>query len=252
MIAVVLDRRRARFFDVNNGSAVELPGLRSPATDGGRFHSDRADSPGRGERKYHQRLAEEERRHYGFVAQRLAALTEERPGEPVVVAGQGPAAATFRRSLPDDLARRVIGAARLNPARVTPAAVHRAARIVAQRSARQNQQRLLTTMEEGLGTGRATNGARETLRALAKLQVRTLIVREDVRASGYRCGDSQRLVLSAADCHGEGEPVPVRDVIAAAMEAAHAQNATVVILRDAALARRVDGMAALLRYAEEA
>ena len=82
--------------------------------------------------------------------------------------------------------------------------------------------------------------------------MRTLIVREDVRASGFRCGDSQRLVLSAVDCRGEGPAQPVRDVIAAAMQAATAQDATITIVRDPALAKRVDGLAALLRYAEEA
>lgn len=252
MIAVVLDRRRARFFEVSNGGAVELPCLRSPATEGGRYHSDRADSPGRGERAYHNRVAEEERRHFETIAARLATLTGERPGEQVFVAGPGPAATSFQRALPPDLARLVIGAARLNPARVTPAEVSTAARAAAAHGARDAQQAIIAAIEEGVGTGRATNGARETLRALAKREVRTLVVREDVRATGFRCADSERLVLSAADCLGEGDPRPVRDMISAATEAATAQGASVVILRDPVLAKSVDGLAALLRYAEEA
>ncbi len=252
MIAVVLDRRRARFFDVSNGSAVELPGLRSPATPGGRFHNDRADAPGRGERKFHQRIAAEERRHHERIAERLAALAAERADEQIVVAGPGPAAATLHRSLPPSLARLVIGTAHLNPVRVTPAAVHAATRAAALEQARADERALIAALDEGVGNGSATNGARETLRALAKRQVRTLIVREDVRASGYRSGTSQRLVLSAVDCHAEGPAQPVRDIIAAAMQTATAQGATITVLRDPAMAQRVDGLAALLRYAEDA
>ena len=251
MIAVVLDRRRARFFDVSNGAAVELPELRSAATPGRRYHSDRSDAPGAGERKYHNRLAEEEHRHYERVAKHLEALLGAHGRDRIVVGGQGPAAVTFQRSLPPDLARLVIGTTHLNPAHVTPAAVHSAARAAAEQQAREDQSALVAAIDEGVGTGRATNGARETLRALAKGQVRTLVVREDVRASGFRCGDSQRLVLSAADCRAEGPAQPVRDIIAAAIHTATTQDATIVTLRDPALAKRVDGLAALLRYSED-
>jgi len=223
MIAVVLDRRRARFFDISNGTAVELPGLRSPATEGRRYHSDRADSPGRGERAYHHRLAEEERRHYGQITRRLATLTRKRRGEQVFVAGPGPAATGFRRALPQSLARLVIGAARLNPARVTPSGVGAAARRAAARRARDEDRAMITAIEEGVGTGRATNGVRETLRALAKREVRTLVVREDVRGAA----------------------------IAAAIERATAQDATIAVLHDPEIARRIDGLAALLRFGEK-
>ena len=252
MITVILDRRRARFFEISNGSAVELPALRSPATPGRRYHSDRADSPGRGERKYHQRRAEEERRHYDRVIQRLAALAGERRDDQIVIAGPGPAPANFQRALPPDVARRVIGTAHLNPARLTRAAVHAAARAAAAARVRGEEATLIAELEEGLGTGRATNGARETLRALARRAVRTLLVRPDVRASGFRCADSERLVLSAVDCRGEGQPRPVRDVIAAAMREALAQDATLAIIQDVDLAKRIDGLAALLRYSEDA
>ena len=250
MITVILDRRRARFFDVSSAGAVELPALRSPATPGGRYHSDRADSPGRGERKYHQRRAEEERRHYERVVQRLAALAER--DDPIVIAGPGPAPTTFQRALPPDVARRVIGTAHLNPARLTRTAVLAAARAAAATSARGEEAQLIAELEEGLGTGRATNGGRETLRALAKRAVRTLLVRQDIRASGFRCADSERLVLSAVDCRGEGQPRPVRDIVAAAMQLALEQDATLAIIQDPNLANRVDGLAALLRYSEDA
>ena len=252
MIAVILDRRIARFFDVSNGSAVELPRLRSPATPGRRYHSDRADSPGRGERQYHQRRAEEERRHYERIIERLAALAGERGDDPIVIAGPGPAPATFQRALPPDVARRVIATAHLNPTRLTLAAVQAAVRAATAARARGDEARLIAELEVGVGPGGATNGARETLRALARRAVRMLLVRPDVRASGFRCADSERLVLSAVDCRGEGQPHPVRDILAAAMREALAQDATLTIIHDPDLAKHIDGLGALLRYSEDA
>jgi peptide subunit release factor 1 (eRF1) len=248
MIAVVIDRRRARFFDVSNGAATELPDLRSPATAGGRFHSDRADAPGRGERRYHRHRLEEERRHYDRVVRRLKTLAVDRPDVRLFLAGPGLSAEAFRRHLPRELAAHLIGAARLNPARVTPATVAAAARAAAERLAADDQHALMAAMEEGLGTGRATNGARATLSALARREVRTLLLRDDVSGTGFRCAGSQRLVLSAVDCRGEGAPQPVADLIGAAIVEAIAQDAAVVVVRDRDLGRRIDGLAALLRF----
>src|SRR3546814_3328290 len=59
---------------------------------------------------------------------------------------------------------------------------------------------------------------RETLRALAQHQVRTLYIAEDLAGGGFRCGHGGRLVLAKADCGSEGEPEAVRDVADEAVE----------------------------------
>jgi len=74
VLAVVTDRAHARFFDVGASEAVELTSLQSPAGRGGRFHSDRGDSPGWGEHAYHARREEEARRHVAAIVERLAAF----------------------------------------------------------------------------------------------------------------------------------------------------------------------------------
>jgi peptide subunit release factor 1 (eRF1) len=249
VLVVVLDRGHARFFDVSASEAAELPCLRSPAMRGGKFHSDRQGGPGWGEHDYHGRIREEARRHINAVVQRLERLDRERPADGLLVAGPGPAAGAVARSLPPVLAARLIGTAHLKPAEVTPATVARAARQARAGHEAVSQRELVARMEDGLGTGRATNGARETLRALAKGQVRTLLVRTDVRAAGFRCRSSGRLVLSAADCLGDGTPVPVPDVVEEASVAARRQGATIAVIQDPDAARRIDGFAALLRFA---
>jgi peptide subunit release factor 1 (eRF1) len=248
VLAVVLDRAHARFFEVTDAGVKELPSYQSPAMRGGRFHSDRQGSPGWGEHAYHGRIREEQRRHVEGVVQRLLRLDRERPADGLLVAGIGGAVASLALALPPTLADRLVATTRLNPTEVTSATVADAARR-AQRGRRPAAERdLLTALEEGLGTGRATNGARETLRALAKGQVRTLLVAGEIPATGFRCPISQRLVLSASDCLGEGVPTPVSDLIREAIADARRQDATVVTIQDPVTARRINGLAALLRF----
>lgn len=127
ILAVVLDRAHARFFDVGPTATVELPCLRSPATRGGKFHSDRADAPGRGERAYHGRLREKERRHIAGVAARLVALDRD-PAWELVLIGPENLTRALRRVLPRALDGRCIGTAHLDFKRLTPAIVQREAR----------------------------------------------------------------------------------------------------------------------------
>lgn len=127
ILAVVLDRAHARFFDVGPTATVELPCLRSPATRGGKFHSDRANAPGRGESAYHGRLREEERSHIAGIAARLAALDRD-PALEFVLVGPENLTRALRRVLPRSRDGRCIGTAHLDFKRLTPAIVQREAR----------------------------------------------------------------------------------------------------------------------------
>jgi hypothetical protein len=124
---VVLDRAHARVFDIGPTETVELPCLVSPATRGGKFHSERGDAPGRGERAYHGRLREEERRHLAAIAACIETLARD-PALEVVLAGPDNLTRALRRLLPRPVAARCIGTMHLNPKLVTPAIVTREAR----------------------------------------------------------------------------------------------------------------------------
>jgi hypothetical protein len=127
LVAVVLERGRARFFDVGAEAAVELSCLHSPSTRGGKFHSDREDAPGGGEAGYHGRIREEARRHIAAVAARLVAMDQDHSLE-LVLAGPDDLTHALRRALPQSLDARFIGTAHLDRKRVTPAIIHREAR----------------------------------------------------------------------------------------------------------------------------
>ena len=127
MIAVVLERGRARLFDVGPEEAVELSCVHSLSTRGGRFHSDREDAPGRGEGAYHGRIREEARRHIAAVTARLVALDHEHSLE-LVLAGPEDLTRALRRALPRSLDARFIGTLHLDRKRLTPAIIRREAR----------------------------------------------------------------------------------------------------------------------------
>lgn len=251
LIAVVFDRAHARFFEVRAEATIELPSLHSPAMRGGKFHSDRQGGPGWGEHDFHARLREEERRHYAAIAERLISLQRAAPIGGVVLAGPGNAAAGLRGFLPPALLDRVIGTAKLNPTEVTPAAVRQVALDLNRTRQRDAERALVEGLREGLGTGWAENGARAVLAALARGQIRTLLVRSDVYATGFRCARSGRLVLSASDCRGEGAPVPVRDLVGEAIAEARSQGASIFVATEPDVLKAIDGLAALLRFREK-
>jgi len=177
-------------------------------------------------------------------------LERERPAEGILLAGPGPATAALAKVLPAALADRVIGVTHLSPPEVTMAALVGAAEAARAAHRHAVESDLVAKMEEGVGRGAATNGARETLRALGRGQVRTLLVVPGVTGAGFRCSMSGRLVLTATDCRGEGDAVPEPDLVGQAQEEGLRQGAAIELIRDPVLAKRVDGLAALLRFAD--
>lgn len=248
VVTVVLDRAHARFFELTAAGTVELTSLRSPAMRGGRFHSDRQGGPGWGEHAYHDRIREEQKRHYGAIAEQLERLRRTHGVTGFVLAGPDDTGAMLQRTLPPALAECVIGTARLNPTEVTDAIVQATAAPLLEQHRLNVERNVLAAMLEGLGTGRAENGTRAVLRALAKGQVRVLLVRKDAQETGFRCTKSGRLVPSPADCLGEGEPIPVSDVVAEASAEARRQGATVTVIRDPEAVKAVETLGALLRF----
>jgi peptide subunit release factor 1 (eRF1) len=247
LLAAVLDRTGARFFEVTAYEAVELPGLRADATRGGRFRGDQ-NGPGWGEHSYHNRIREEKHRHFEAVARELFELDRRRPARGIVLAGTGTEAGGVQPFLHAYLAERVLGTTKLNPKEATPGAVHTASLRVREEWERSHERALVRELIERVGTGWAVNGMRATLQALARGQVRTLLVQNDTALPGFRCGDSGRLALTERECRGEGEPIPVLDVVDDAIEEALRQGVNVNVVYDPDALAAIDVAAGLLRW----
>jgi peptide subunit release factor 1 (eRF1) len=248
ILAVVSDRSHTRFFEVSALHAVELPCLVMPSRRGGKFHSDRADSPGWGERDYHGRLEEERHRRCAATAMELERRLRGGRVRGIVLAGPPDYTGALARFLPDRIRERVLGTIRLNPTATGTAEVQAAALAAAEDNARATISAELLALENAFGTGWAVNGPREALRALHRGQARTLFIREHLGGAGFRCADTGRLVLAKGDCRAEGEPRPVMDVVDEAIEEALHLGTRVVMVPETLAAETVDGLAATLRF----
>lgn len=247
LLAVVLDRTAARFFRVTAFGVTEVGGLTAAATRGGRFRRDR-DRAGRGEHAYHNRIREEGKRHLEAAALELQALDRKEAAHGIVLAGIGTDAAALQPFLHPYLLDRVMGSVRLNTRSARPAEVREAVLAVRQQWERTSELLLLHELEEGLGTGWAADDLRATLRALGRGQVRTLLVDPDTAEPGFRAVASGRLALMEADLRGEGEVVPVLDVVDDAIEEALRQRVTVNVVYEPTARAAFRGLAALLRF----
>lgn len=247
LLTVVLDRTSARFFEVTAYETRELPGLRADSTRGKRFHGDQ-NGPGWGEHTYNNRIRQEKQRHYEAIARELFTIDRRHPAHGIVLAGPGPEAGAVEPFLHSYLVERLIGTARLNPKDVTPAAVHATTLAVREGYERVSERALVHEMREGVGTGWGLNGLTRTLRALSRGQVRSLLVHADASMPGFRCGDSGRLALSERECRGEGEPIPVLDVIDDAIEEALRQGVDINVVYEPEARDAIDRLGALLRF----
>ena len=247
ILTVVLDRTAARFFEVTAFEARELPGLHSPNTRGSRFRGDQ-NGPGWGEHAYNNRIREEKQRHFEAVARRLFELDRDHPSRGIILGASGPDVRAVEPFLHSYLIERLMGTVRLSPRQATVASVHDAALAVREEWERATEKQQVDEIEEALGGGWAVNGVRETLKALARGQVRALLVHADHSLPGFRCTDSGRLAVSERDCRGEGDPIPVLDVIDEAIEDALRQHLDVNVVYADEARDRIDGLAALLRF----
>ncbi len=248
LLTVVLDRSRARFFEVTAFESQEVMGLRSETTRGKRFHADHDNSSGWGEHTYNNRIREEKQRHYEAIARELFSMDRKHPAHGIVLAGTGAEPGAVEPFLHSYLAERLIGTVRLNPKEATPASVHSATLTVREAYERASERELVHEMLEGIGTGWGINGLSPTLKALARGQVRSLLVNSDSTEPGFRCGDSGRLAVTERECRGEGEPIPVLDIVDDAIEEALRQGVDVNVVYEPEARDAIDSLGALLRF----
>jgi len=248
LITVVLDRSRARFFEVTAHDTREVSGLHSESTRGKRFHSDNDGSSGWGEHTYNNRIRQEKQRHYEAIARELFAMDRRHHAHGIVLAGNGTDAGAVEPFLHSYLAERLIGTVKLNPKDATLASVNAATLLVREGYERASERELVHEMLEGVGTGWGINGLGPTLKALSRGQVRSLLVNADASEGGFRCGSSGRLALTERECRDEGDPIPVLDIVDDAIEEALRQKVDVNVVYEPEARDSIEGLGALLRF----
>lgn len=247
ILAVILDRSSARFFEIGAFEARELTSITSPASARGRYHAGGKDSNW-SEHTYNNRIREQKQRHYELVARRLFELDRKQPAHAIVVGAVGTEATALEPFLHAYLVERVIGTVKLNPRNVSPPQVHEAVLGVREEYERATERQIAEDVANALGGGWAVNGVAETLAAMSRGQVRSLLVNADAALPGFRAADTGRLALSEKDLQGEGAALPVIDVIDDAIEDALRQSVELNVVFEPEARGRVDGLAGLLRF----
>jgi len=255
VLCAAYDRTGARLFRVTAFSVEELPGIAAAdVTRPGRFRG--ASLPSRGgasyaaigEHNFNQRIRVEKHRLYAQIAQRLFELVRAEGVRGVVLAGHGEDNAAIRPHLHPYVSDRVLGFARLHPKAASPADVLTAVLEVRGAADRAQARQQVAAMRDGLATGWAANGVTPALEALARGQVRTLLVDGAETVAGWRCTASGRLAVSADGCRGEGPAIPVPDVLDDAIEDALRQDSHVIVIEDQDDRGAVDGLGAVFRF----
>jgi peptide chain release factor subunit 1 len=254
VLCVVYDRTSARFFRVTAFGIAELPGLvPGETTRAGRFHGPRSvPGPGSlasaGEHNYHRRMEAEKDRHYADIAERLFDLYRDENSRGIALASSGSVANALLPHLHPYVRKAVLGTTKLNPKTATAAEVMGSVLEVRRQSEREWEAEHIRELNEGIGTGWAVNGIDDTLSALSKGQVRTLLVDPRTAQAGFRCAATGRLTTRSDDCEHEGVAGQLPDVVDEAIEEALRQGGHVDVIEDKDAQGNVKGLAALLRF----
>ena len=251
----VCDRASARFFRVTAFGVQELSGRSSGASNrAGKFHGARTGTgqggsvSGAGEHNFNRRMQKDKDRHYADVAERMLELNQSEGVRGVVVGGNGTDASAIIPHLHPYVRDDLLGTTKLNPKTATPGEVMDAVLAVRRESEGQWEAKHIAQLNEGMGTGWATTGVEEVLRALSIGQVRTLLVDPKVSLGGFRCKDSGRLTIVEGTCSEEGGSESVPDIIDEAIEEALRQGCHVDVVETDQARSALDGLAALMRF----
>ncbi|NOT09612.1 MAG: hypothetical protein HOP28_15580 [Gemmatimonadales bacterium] len=246
LLVALLDKSGASIYEVTAFDVRKLEDLKAPVSPA-RFHP-RSPKQTAGEHGFHNRLRRERDQLLEAVATRLFQIDRREPVRGMVLASSGGEAESLKMFLHPYVAGKVLGTMRLGRGGTTPSTVHAKVLEVREAFERKLERHLVAEMLLGQGSGWSVNGIGPTLEALAKGQVRTLLIRADASVPGFRCGSTGRLTLSAKECRGLGNAVPVPDVIDDAIEEALRQRVDLDVVFEPDAAETINGLAALLRF----
>ncbi|RUM32353.1 MAG: peptide chain release factor 1 [Aquifex sp.] len=272
-VAVLLvDRKHIRYFLMDiTGIAEKLDFLEPMTTRAHRFHSGgallkgaegtfqyrmpaRGAAPnvvqhGVGEWRFHTRLKEEWHRILKLASDALFEEWKRVYFDKLIIGGfieEG--LREIENFLHPYVKEKLVGYIEITPEEATPHQVWEKALDLLWQKDREQEKEVIKELEELKGWGLAVNGTSEVLEMLAIGNVRTLILPEDFEKPGYLCPESHLAFLKPECPLSEEKPIPISDIVDEALEEALDQKATVEVIIDKELQKKVDGLAALLRF----
>ena len=181
---VLIDRHRARIFEVRLGELTERDDLFHPLTRRGRSDGFAGYDAGHAERK----VNDEVRQHFKNVAALLKELLEKGVFEKWILACQDSHRALFEAQLHPYLDQALIGRFHADLAHVTADDIRtHAQKILDQWQSNRRQQLVSQVLSEARSNGRGVTGLRRVLRSLELGEVQTLLLGENLQGHAVEC-----------------------------------------------------------------
>ncbi len=265
IVTVLVDRKKARIFRQElNGTREILDYFDPYASRTKKFKSTQGKfkqrvisrkgsgnlTQGYGEHTFHRNIENETHQHYKYVSDMLFDYYNEKKFDFLVLGGTEKNIIEFTHHLHSYLQNKVVGTIKADVNKSTTWQVAELGLEVVQDYKAKEQKKILKELESKLELRYAVNGINPTIKALARGQVKTLIVQEGFSCPGFICPETR--ILSAGKkkiaCPEGLEPMRVADVVSYVIEDISRQKSEIEILPDSLARRKIDGIGAILRF----
>ena len=247
---VLVDRHRARIFDLRLGELIERDDLFHPLSRRGRSDGYAGYDGGHAQR----RVEDEVRQHFKNVAAMVKDLLEKGGFEKWILASQDAHRPLFEPQLHPYASQALIGHFNADLARVTRDEIRSHAEQIVQKW--QNDRRhdmVYQTLSQARGNGRGVTGLRRVLRSLELGEVQTLLIGENLQGHAVECtgcGHIDAHVVGFCPVCGRATQEIV-DVGEAILPWVVRRDIETFYVKDDAEFDRVGNIAALLRFRSE-
>jgi peptide subunit release factor 1 (eRF1) len=249
---VLVDRHRARLFDLRLGELTEREGFFHPLSRRGRGDGFAGYDGGHAQR----RVNDEARHHFKFVADFLKDALDKDKGmfERWILGGQETHWSQFAPQLHPYVAQKLLGRFTADVAHVTREEIRsEAEKIFAEAQERRCQEAVRETLNQAGHNARGVTGLRRVLHSLELGEVQTLLVGQNYHSQAVECSGCGHLdahLVSLCPVCGR-QTREVVDVSEAILPRVIQHNIELFYVKDDAEFDKVGNIAALLRFRSE-
>ncbi len=247
---VLVDRHRARIFDLRLGELTERDDLVHPLTRRGRSDGYAGYDGGHAQR----RVEDEARAHFKNVAETLKELLEKGVFERWILACQDAHRSLFEPQLHPYVSQALIGRFHADLGHVTKDEIRTQAQPMLDRwQADQRRERVNQVLSQALSKGRGVTGLRRVLRSLELGEVQTLLLGENLQGHAVECiacGHIDAHLVNYCPVCGRATQEVV-DVGEAILPWVVRRDIETFYVKDDAEFDKIGNIAALLRYRTE-
>lgn len=262
---ILVDKKKARFFNVGFDKVKELQGYIYPAASRTtRFQSPEGKfkqtvsatsgggqvSQGYGEYGFNRAIKNDYHQHLKYVSDRIFDYYKENKFNSIIIGGNEQTLSDFKQHLHSYLNERLLGEVILDIENIKSDQLIDETLMLKEKRKYYEHQSILDEFEEKISQRLSISGLKPTLEALMRGQVKTLLIIEGYSHEGFICPETGLLTLSSDEhiCSENEVPVPVIDVVDHAMEEAFKQGAYIQVLRSDSTNKIINGIGAILRF----